>query len=322
LAHSPYLSDTVLLAYSWHTGVAQNQMQSVHNANKPVSPRVWIRIQELGYDNAVVTAIQNEFPISARESLEGQLHLIKADLQHIYSEKLNYFLQDTLPGSQDTVIRLLHENRGEIPNTVPQLVNAYANAGYYSRAFAYADSLSSDPKYSELMAIQTAFLKLDTTGKKMYGLQDDSLLRDLFGDYSSDSTKAGGMSARAVMHEIFGNNMNFVYLLPDEDGITYERKYSSEYVSEKTSIDIEEFATLQVFPNPANSSFVLVYNNSSAKTLEYSICDLLGKQYSLGKISTNVPLIIPTDRFVNGIYFITLIQDNKVLEKKKLVIMK
>lgn len=318
LRHSPYLSDTVLISFFENPGVSPDQAERIHRANAPVRPAVWNLMATKGFTSAAVKARQDSFPISARESLEGQLRLAKADLQAMYSEKLNYFLRDTLAGAQDTVIRLLAENLGGIPNTVPLLVNAYANAGYYSRAFAYADSLSADPRYTELMSLQTAFLKLDTARNKISTLQNDLLLSSLLAAYADDSTKAGSMAARAVLHEMGSRNMNFVYLLPEEEG--GEERRAATASSSLPAAD--QSSLLQVYPNPAAQGFTLLYSGPAATGLRYTLRDVLGKESRTGTLQAQVPQEISTERLANGIYFLTLIQEHRVLESRKLVILK
>jgi hypothetical protein len=48
----------------------------------------------------------------------------------------------------------------------------------------------------------------------------------------------------------------------------------------------------------------------------------MGRQIRQGFINPNVGHEISTEGFFNGLYFVTLIQENKVIEKRKLIIMK
>lgn len=322
LGVSPYASDTVLKAFLASPFLDPEHLLIVHNANKPFSASVWEFADILGFTHDLEDQ-QNSQLISARENLEGELNLGKADLQYMYTEKLNYFLHDTLTGANDTVIKLLSQNLGGIPHTAPRLVNAYARGGYYARAFAYADSLGEDPRYTELMTLQTGILTLDTAKSGIYKLLNDPILMTLVAGYAADSTKAGSAAARGILNQLTGSNMNFVYLLPE--GEESERKAHTSQQSSPASInenEINEWTKFSVFPNPANTGFSLLYNTSYNKEVYFKIADVLGKEYSSGLLRTNTVHEIKTESFVNGIYFITLVRDNKVIEKKKLIIIK
>ena len=319
--YSPYLSDEVLVAFVSNTIVNVSDVISTHNANKPVNEVVWNAITYRGFGTSdMLTLIdqQDDNATSERKSLEGKLSIINSNLQSIYAEKVNYFLNDTLEGSQDTLVKLFATNLGKIPDAPVQLVYAYANGGYYTRAFSYADSLDNDEKYTEIMGLATALLKLDTAANKIFRIKDDEDLRDIILEYAADSTKAGSWQARAVLHEVYGTNMHFLYLVPDEEGTPSGRRF----ISSEDTTTISESEYLKIFPNPAQNNFTAFYSSAGKNTSTLNIHDVLGKLVYSSAITPNQNHNISIMELKNGIYFISLLQGNRLVQKQKIIIIK
>src|SRR5690606_3480017 len=100
LSKSPYLSDTVLKAYFARIATPVGILTSVHTANRPVSPSVWDVIIGRGFGPSsqqdTLDAHQSLDAISKRDELIGEWATAKFELGYIYSEKISYFLRDTL----------------------------------------------------------------------------------------------------------------------------------------------------------------------------------------------------------------------------------
>jgi len=207
-----------------------------------------------------------------------------------------------------------------------KLVDAYANGGYYTRAFAYADSLKSLPEYEEKMILKLALLQLDTASAKIYKLLNDSVLMAIIQDYASDSSKVGYYQARAVLKQIFNNDMQLIRLSMVGSGARLANTFNddTDEKDQSSGIVYNKIAqsSLNIFPNPTNGNFKILYSSSDETESSFYIRDILGKQYMMGKIKTNIAQEINTDMFNNGIYFITLIQDQKLIDVRKIIIMK
>ncbi|WP_317899298.1 T9SS type A sorting domain-containing protein [Aurantibacillus circumpalustris] len=126
------------------------------------------------------------------------------------------------------------------------------------------------------------------------------------------------------MQEVYGNEMELVRLPFPETG-EGERKMhtaSTTTLAQKENEMNLEVSHLKVYPNPTDNSFNLLYSSENDKETFYSVRDILGKEMASGTLRPNVVAEINSSVFKNGIYFITLIQNNKLVEKKKLIIMK
>ena len=89
-----------------------------------------------------------------------------------------------------------------------------------------------------------------------------------------------------------------------------------------TDAKINNHTKLGIYPNPANTSVSLLFNSRSTSAVEYSISDLLGARVAGGSLEANVKLEINTKELKTGVYFVTLVQDNVLIEKQKLSITK
>jgi len=116
--------------------------------------------------------------------------------------------------------------------------------------------------------------------------------------------------------------MNFTYLSPpidEESGRSAGEEQS--LVRGITALSFDK-NRLQIYPNPSNQNFKVIYNSSEKLEFNYVIRDILGKEIISGFISPNIETEIDGKHFSNGIYFVTLMQGNRIIEKKKQVIIK
>ena len=77
-----------------------------------------------------------------------------------------------------------------------------------------------------------------------------------------------------------------------------------------------------IFPNPANTNFSILYNGANIVDANYSIIDVLGKEIKKGLLSSNVSEEINTINFSEGVYSVSLIKNDKVFAKQKLVVLR
>jgi hypothetical protein len=319
---SPYLSDTVLKKYFNYSGTSVNDVIDIHNLNKPVTQSAWNVIMSRGFlpvDMAILEDQQTEDPLSDRRIAEDELGHSQAELQYIYGEKLNYFLGDTLETSTDSVIKLLTDNVGNLADAKTLRISAYANKGDYTRAFAYADSLNSIPEFTEIMTLQLALLQLDTALNGFNKIKTNPSLYGIITTYATDSTKAGSWLARAVLRQVYGNNMNLMYLYPSEGGA--RSMFQNQNILAKKS-ESEEIHQLMVYPNPSSSDFNVYYKTGEMIEVQYFITDILGKQLKAGRIKSNTVSEINTVNLSNGIYFLAVYKDANLLDKQKLILSK
>ncbi|MCW3076007.1 MAG: hypothetical protein JWO32_616 [Bacteroidetes bacterium] len=79
---------------------------------------------------------------------------------------------------------------------------------------------------------------------------------------------------------------------------------------------------LVIFPNPATSSFKLIYNGVEGTQFDYIIMDVLGNEILNGRLNSDFTGEINSALLQPGVYFINLYLDKKIAGKQKLVIVK
>lgn len=76
---------------------------------------------------------------------------------------------------------------------------------------------------------------------------------------------------------------------------------------------------IHVFPNPSNSSVTIQFN-SEMNNAELNIYNIYGQKIITIKNSSGDRIIINKDKLQNGVYFILLTKDNKIIASDKLLI--
>ncbi len=125
------------------------------------------------------------------------------------------------------------------------------------------------------------------------------------------------MVTRYVHYQVYNTNISSH---GDTTGFTIK------YIASLTGIDEQQMAgtIADVFPNPASGVVSVNYNLTSAAQLsKIAIYDMLGKEVKEIKLTDKQGVAkLNTDDLVSGIYFYSLVMDNKVITTKKLVINK
>lgn len=92
---------------------------------------------------------------------------------------------------------------------------------------------------------------------------------------------------------------------------------------EPTSVSVADGVLAKLFPNPNNGSFILAYDLKTLNTANVTIYDISGKLvYRKAIDNLESKMNINTMNLNNGIYFIQLSDDTKLLWTDKLVIQK
>ncbi|MBA3663830.1 MAG: T9SS type A sorting domain-containing protein [Bacteroidetes bacterium] len=93
------------------------------------------------------------------------------------------------------------------------------------------------------------------------------------------------------------------------DGIKYENESFEE-------------GSLALFPNPATTSFALIYNGAEKSDLSFTITNILGETIFGGKIDPDFETKINTSSLESGIYFVSVLNASKLIKQQKLIIFK
>ncbi|MBK9285678.1 MAG: T9SS type A sorting domain-containing protein [Sphingobacteriaceae bacterium] len=320
LQYSPYLSDTVLSAYFNRTNWPLGHGVQIHNANKPVSIPVWQVILNRNPPSGILSQLntnQNQNPTSVRSGLEQRLSLSKFNLQSLYSEKLNYFLTDSLPSSQDSVINILQSPNVNIPDADVLLVYAYINKGDYLAALNQVNKLPA--KKSDWVPLLKLYIEAAKVPQKELSIFESSTGASLISDYAKSITGiAGQSSAKSLLKFLNGEDYIIEHPIPINDNANGRMAASqSELVNEDNIIATNN--QIKLYPNPTNSGIYLSYESSAEKQAELLVTDLLGKVIINKTINGSSKIYIPLTEISSGLYLITILDNEKVIFKSKLI---
>lgn len=145
---------------------------------------------------------------------------------------------------------------------------------------------------------------------------------ELMNDFASDSTKSGSQQARSVLNMVYKTEPVLVRLDIEGAARPGERRNLSEQEANVESKKISTPNQLRIFPNPTDHGFTIFYNSQDQEQIRYCIKDLLGKQLACGDILSNIEHKIDAHLLTNGVYFVTLMKGESLLETRKLIIMK
>ncbi|MDO9184363.1 MAG: T9SS type A sorting domain-containing protein, partial [Bacteroidia bacterium] len=159
------------------------------------------------------------------------------------------------------------------------------------------------------------FIGLKTAGISMWG-----------GGCDNDITWIDGMGGNGLFYNEFPQGACF-------DGYSYDMVcfwHKGVYVFGGTFCDyttgINEIKTndknLQLYPNPANNAINIVFNDEDAVYAIVEIRNVLGKLIERMPLKVGVPYNYTTNSLESAIYFISFYVDGKLVEKRKLILIK
>ena len=310
---SPYLSDAVLNAYFTRSATPPGHIKDIHALNAPVSAVVWQTIQNINLPNGIrnqIIAKQNEKKFSSRDLLSGGITNAKYNLQALTTEKLNYFVLDTLPQSKDSVIKVLQQNQTILPNALTNLFFAYINKGSIDEALNVRTQIAAtDSKYAEYL---NALIQLQYAPNKAFKLQTDESLNQFMQNYAFNSNETNYFGAQAALKFVLNTNYQVPRLFPEN---SFTARIGSSIIEESTETFDNNFS---LYPNPTNG--MLYFNYDKEKTInKVIICDVLGKiVYKTEKLESNT-LQINLNGLSSGVYFFNAYTNTELVYRSKFV---
>ena len=315
ISKSPYLSDAVLIAYLTKANTPPNgHVKEVIVANSPVTDAVKEKIDLLNLPPGIknqINAAQTK-NLSSRQFLEAQIVQLEYDKQLRVSDKIRYFLNDTLETNPlDSLIALIKQYpRSDNPC---EIVSAYVTKGDYAKAQAVVDSLQAINQVDDFCAFQKILLQLNQSTEKCFKLQTDVVLKDKVEEIAADCTKDGCCNAQALLKQVFNYQYQELRMLPEEN--------RSVLIETEQIPNVLENG-LSIYPNPANDFVNIVFNDDEAESAVMEIKDVLGKTIETISLKVAESKMYDTQMLKGGVYFFTLYINNTIIENKKIVLVK
>lgn len=314
MSKSPYLSDQVLSAYISKSETPPNgNLKDVIIANSPVTADVKIKLDALNLPNGIANQINAaQHGISARLTKEAQIIQTAYDQQLYISDKIRLFLNDTISTNpMDSVLSML--------KTYPRkdvscdLIQAYSTKGDYSKANSIIDSLDAINKLDDYCRFQKLLIELKQAQEKCYKLKTDAVIKAKVEVYANDCEKESCPNAQALLKEVFNYQYPILRMLPENNrSMIYQN-------SDPTK---EDGSLLSLYPNPANELLNIMFNDNESETGIIEIRNVLGELVDKIQLKNSDVYQYNTQGLNKSIYFVSLYVNNKLVENKKLILIK
>ena len=121
------------------------------------------------------------------------------------------------------------------------------------------------------------------------------------------------------------NDLSVVVFLQDEVGkeiYQADKRKVTDIPNQVTSIDSNTTYNFTIYPNPARHYTNLDFGRNIDKDYEVKVIDQFGKQIFSENIASGTrAYILDTKNYLNGLYFIQVVDNGDILERTKLVVM-
>lgn len=316
MTNSPYLSDAVLNTYFTNSSVPYTDMVAVHNANKPVSPAVWQTLLNLNLPTDVMSELrtqQNVNGLSPKNQLLATQQLYSTRLGLSYNEKLSRLMKDTTMGSADSVLAIYAKN--VLPNSDVLTANALIALGRYTEAKERLTAIAAKGAlYADYVSIQREFIHINESPAYRTQVKADAAKREQVQRMAVTPNVLSEGLANSFLEQVYGIR-KIDEEKPQPETPNGSRLMQHPLTNEPSHILLND--QVLVYPNPANSVLRVTNEGSQENTL-LRLLDISGKVVISQSLKGNTEL--NTDPLNNGIYFIQLLQNDKLIAVKKVVI--
>jgi hypothetical protein len=324
-ASSPYLSDIVLSAYFSKQSIPPGHIKDIHGLNAPVSNEVWQILLNLNLPNGIKQNIiqqQNANPISSRTLLQGGVANASFDLELAYIDKITYYLNDSLPASQDTALATIKV--ANFADADCQEIAIKAASPNTTLTASIIDAMHGGlANVDGFCAFQKIIIQLNQTVQKIYTLKTDNTIKGQVQIIANDPNNPAQRLAQALLLKVFGTTYSVLRLAPTSQSGN-RLFHSDDDLDNSTTIEMANNQLLQLYPNPTSSNFNVLLKGEGidSKVYQLDIRNTLGQLIVSKKLELNTLQEISTTDLLNGLYLISLSQNNKLIKETKLVIMK
>jgi hypothetical protein len=225
---------------------------------------------------------------------------------------------DTLNGGMDSVVAILTSNQGNMEDADIQLVFAYMANGHYSTALEKVTAL--DGRRSDWASLLTKLIEIDQESDGIFSLNSNTTNRTFLQDnYANVEGKDGQSIAQAVLKACCDIDFTEPHTFPEGySGARIAQQQQPEQKKDKgINTDIME---IKIYPNPTKSGVNIYYNGIADGPVKIEVKDLLGRViYTKFIMSNLIEEFIPMTELNNGMYLITLIKNQQIIYKTKLI---
>lgn len=308
IAASPYLSDEVLsAAINRNPAMDENDLSEVLLANSPLSEEI-ASAAESKYSDITASAAYE----TAQEGVSGMALLKQqlADLQFQLDRKLIVALQYYVDSGLINEAAELLLNYGKTKDAIP----FYVQMGEFETARDLLKQLPvndiNDSNYFDLMTIQTDLLENGKSWKEMNDEQAKAI-REIAEDSSVISRQA-----QNILEWVYNEDY-------PEDLPQLEDENVDQNGSQKEDENQNSRQRIVLYPNPANQIIQVDFSNSQLPVTSVAIYNSIGVMIEKVEVpAVTISIEFNLSSYHEGVYVWQFKSDNKLLENKKVVIIK
>ncbi len=314
LLNASPLSDEVLIAAinDKPTPLSGNELVQIVVENSPVTAQV---MQAIIARNPALPAskmhqINNaQIGNSDRELVESDLAYWKSKRELAYNDAIRTALSRHEIGLGTVQLKQVFDLRDGAQD---QYLKAQAEIrnGNYTSASAILNAQQGTTSQSDLFDYTSLLLSWAQNPEHIYSCNSQQQ-QDLFGIVNNNGVIS--VKAQVILREVFGENLILPLELPS---------ISSQYRKRIVETRIQGFDDLSIifiYPNPADQSFNIEMALGEGKTATIIMYDMTGKQV-MNATTTQSSYLVSTQSFVDGIYLVGILLEDRLVEFKKVLI--
>jgi len=335
---SPYVSDTVLLAYlnkptKGKNHVSPGHVKEVVVANSPLTGKVKLAVDNRNLPLGIKIQIDAaQIGVSSRDSLDGAIRFFERQVALAVNSLNRFFLHDTsVVDGKDSVISRLEKEPGNARKL--QLTEAYISADRFSEARFLLDALDTIGSFTNFCKINNIIIDILEDSATFDTLLTDSLLKLTVENIAKDTLQHGYLQARAMLSIASGVRFReHIEELPQQQQLKIDNPSNAEdtvithqaeiQVQEEKSQMQEQSQYFNIYPNPANNKLYIEYSFvSGVDKGSITFYEVTGKQLHKHSLKGETGKIeIQVENWDGGLYFYMVRNKTAVLRRGKLIV--
>lgn len=322
---SPYLSDEVLLAYL-QTSPPSGHISQVLMLNSPLSDTVLTTFRNMTIPKGIkklVNLVQHG--TSARTNLYNEINYASSERSMLVNERIRAFLIDTaIVNPYDSIAMILRDERTHTRKI--DLCHALTMIGDSTNSLALRDSLAGLLGVDNNIKLIDIYARLRNTQSSCKALLTDISLENEVQSIATDASDRYNAKHAESLVEFAHDSLNpaIIESLLISNSAARGSNNSHETLSSK---DIES-SLITVYPNPIEegSPISISWNETSSEISKSTVVEIFNVSgqlvYTQQLIGTSKQITIQSNKLVEGVYLIKLIDNGALLETHKLLIRK
>ena len=263
-------------------------------------------------NSSKLSALNDYLSYLYENNIEGEDNLF-FDIQATLSEKLNYFVSDSLPESADSLISLITNHSAYLTDPDLLLIYAYMNKGNYTEAEYLANNLGTNRSAWKSFLIK--LIEVYEEDDMIYSLTTNTANTSFFAAYATNDTLDGQAASQALLNFVLNSTFTEPRLHPAAPG-SGSYRLASIIDSESLSSDIR----FKVYPNPTKNGVFIEYPYAKDQMYYVEIKDLTGRTLFTKLANGSGKDFLVVNDLSSGLYLIGLYNKNgNLLHSTKLV---